>query len=132
MGVKFCSPRRFLLHATTPTQHTQKYSPGTATPDHLITTASKTKIATKKVHKKKKLVVDSRTDTPLKMTEAKRKAHVWAVFFHTLETIDVITVSATLACAGATALRAQEREQCRVLDVYLTHFSPLLFHASRY
>lgn len=38
-------------------------------------------------------MVDSRTDTPLKMTEAKRKAHVWAVFFHTLETIDVITVS---------------------------------------
>lgn len=44
-------------------------------------------------------MVDSRTDTPLKMTEAKRKAHVWAVFFHTLETIDVITVSeCLLAC----------------------------------
>ncbi len=45
------------------------------------------------VHKKKKLMVDSRTDTPMKMTGAKRKAHIWAVFFHTLETIDVITVS---------------------------------------
>lgn len=45
------------------------------------------------VHKKKKLKVDSRTETPLKMTGAKRKAHMWAVFFHTLETIDVITVS---------------------------------------
>eukprot|EP00752_Nemacystus_decipiens_P005285 g4793.t1 len=51
----------------------------------------------KKVHKKKKLIVDSRTDTPLKMTEAKRKAHVWAVFFHTLETIDVITGNALFA-----------------------------------
>lgn len=44
------------------------------------------------VHKKKTLMVDSRTDTPLKMTRAKRKAHMWAVFFHTLETLDVITV----------------------------------------
>lgn len=38
-------------------------------------------------------MVDSRTDTPLKMTGAKRKAHMWAVFFHTLEAIDVITAS---------------------------------------
>lgn len=44
------------------------------------------------VHKKKKLTVDSRTETPLKMARAKRKAHSWAVFFHTLETIDVIMV----------------------------------------
>eukprot|EP00903_Cladosiphon_okamuranus_P019409 g17845.t1 len=51
----------------------------------------------KKVHKKKKLIVDRRTDTPLKMTEAKRKAHMWAVFFHTLETIDVITGNALFA-----------------------------------
>ncbi|CAN0508575.1 unnamed protein product, partial [Ectocarpus sp. 12 AP-2014] len=51
----------------------------------------------KKVHKKKKLKVDSRTETPLKMTGAKRKAHMWAVFFHTLETIDVITGNALFA-----------------------------------
>ncbi|CAM9498693.1 unnamed protein product [Scytosiphon promiscuus] len=50
----------------------------------------------RKVHKKKKLMVDSRTDTPLKMTGAKRKAHMWAVFFHTLEAIDVITASEPL------------------------------------
>lgn len=46
-------------------------------------------------------MVDSRTDTPLKMTEAKRKAHMWAVFFHTLETIDVVTVRAQSRSAGA-------------------------------
>ncbi|CAM9441770.1 unnamed protein product, partial [Pylaiella littoralis] len=51
----------------------------------------------KKVQKKRKLVVDRRTDTPLKMTGAKRKAHMWAVFFHTLETIDVITGNALFA-----------------------------------
>ena len=52
-------------------------------------------------------MVDSRTDTPLKMAEAKRKAHMWAVFFHTLETIDVITVSASAhSRAGAGAAPA--------------------------
>lgn len=48
------------------------------------------------VHKKKKLMVDRRTETPLKVTIAKRKAHMWAVFFHTLETVDVIAVSVVL------------------------------------
>lgn len=38
-------------------------------------------------------MVDSRSETPLKMATAKRKAHMWAVFFHTLETLDVITAS---------------------------------------
>lgn len=65
-------------------------------------------------------MVDSRTDTPLKMTEAKRKAHMWAVFFHTLETIDVITVSE----------RAHKLAPCRTGATTMGPFakSPNLIH----
>lgn len=37
-------------------------------------------------------MVDRRTETPLKMSRAKRTTHLWAVMFHTLEAIDVVTV----------------------------------------
>lgn len=41
-----------------------------------------------------KLVVQKRTETPLKTATAKRKAQLWVIFFHTLETLDVILVLA--------------------------------------
>ncbi|CAM9325428.1 unnamed protein product [Choristocarpus tenellus] len=45
----------------------------------------------KKVNKKLKLKALSRMDTPYKMTVAKRNAQMWAVFFHTMETLDLVT-----------------------------------------
>lgn len=44
------------------------------------------------VDERQKLVVQKRTETPLKTAMAKRKAQLWVIFFHTLETLDVITV----------------------------------------
>lgn len=123
------------------TKRKQQTSPDTATPVRPPAIHKKKK----KVHKKKKLMVDSRTDTPLKMTEAKRKAHMWAVFFHTLETIDVITVSEGAQRARPRRrhhedLRARENAFCnlctQVETVFFFFFFPTFrscsFHATRW
>ena len=44
------------------------------------------------VDERQKLVVQRSTETPLKTAMEKRKAQLWVIFFHTLETVDVILV----------------------------------------